>query len=49
MLAWNRIVLDRQGREDLADEQARSRERIHEIEAEAANRRAESGEPASPV
>lgn len=45
MLAWNRIALDRQGREDLADEQARSWERIHEIEAEAANRRAESGEP----
>jgi len=45
MLAWNRIVLDQQGREDLADEQARSWERMEEIAAEAANRRAESGEP----
>jgi DNA-binding transcriptional ArsR family regulator len=44
MLAWNRINLDRQGREDLADEQARSWRRIQEIEAEAANRRAISGE-----
>lgn len=46
MLAWNRINLDAQGREDLADEQARSWERMQEIEAEAATRRAESGEPA---
>lgn len=45
MLAWNRIVLDKQGREDLADEQARSWTRMEEIAAEAANRRAESGEP----
>jgi Bacterial regulatory protein, arsR family len=45
MLAWNRINLDEQGRDDLADEQERSWERIKEIEAEAACRRAESGEP----
>jgi DNA-binding transcriptional ArsR family regulator len=45
MLAWNRINLDRQGREDFADEQARSWGRVKEIEAEATNRRAESGEP----
>lgn len=45
ILAWNRINLDRQGREELADEQARSWSRIQEIEAESANRRAESGEP----
>lgn len=44
MLAWNRIVLDEQGREDLAEEQARSWDRMEEIAAEAANRRAESGE-----
>jgi DNA-binding transcriptional ArsR family regulator len=44
MLAWNRIRLDRQGRDDLADEQVRSWERMMEIEAEATNRRAESGE-----
>jgi DNA-binding transcriptional ArsR family regulator len=46
MLAWNRINLDEQGREDLADEQARSWARMQEIEAEAAARRIESGEPA---
>ncbi len=45
MLAWNRINLDEQGREDLADEQARSWQRLEEIEAESVNRRAESGEP----
>jgi hypothetical protein len=45
MLAWNRINLDQQGREDLADEQGRSWERIQEIEAESASRRVESGEP----
>lgn len=45
ILAWNRINLDRKGREDLADEQARSWRRTQEIEAEAANRRAISGEP----
>lgn len=45
MLAWNRIRLDEQGRDDLADEQARSWERITEIEAESANRRATTGDP----
>jgi DNA-binding transcriptional ArsR family regulator len=44
-LAWNRVNLDRQGRDDLADEQTRSWARQHEIEAEAANRLAETGEP----
>jgi DNA-binding transcriptional ArsR family regulator len=44
MLAWNRVNLDKQGREDLADEQARSWARLHEIEAESANRRASNGE-----
>jgi len=45
MLAWNRIVLDQQGRENLADEQARSWARMEEIAAESANRRAKTGEP----
>jgi DNA-binding transcriptional ArsR family regulator len=45
MVAWNRIVLDEQGREDLADEQKSSWERISEVEAEAANRRAATGGP----
>ena len=46
MIAWNRVNLDPRGREDLADEQSRSWERIKEIEAESATRRAESGDPA---
>jgi DNA-binding transcriptional ArsR family regulator len=45
MVAWNRIALDKQGRGDLADEQKRSWESICEIEAQAANRRAKTGEP----
>ncbi len=44
MLAWNRINLDKQGRDDLADEQARSWARQHEIEAESANRQVETEE-----
>lgn len=43
-LAWNRINLDGQGREDFADEQIRSWQRIKEIECESANRLAESDE-----
>lgn len=43
-LAWNRYNLDRQGRDDLADEQLRSWRRVKEIEAESTNRRAETGE-----
>ncbi len=44
MLAWNWLLLDEQGRADMADEDARSWERKHEIAGEAANRRAKSGE-----
>lgn len=44
VLAWNRINLDVQGREDLSGEQGGSWERIKEIECESANRMAESGE-----
>ncbi|MGH3430493.1 MAG: helix-turn-helix domain-containing protein [Mycobacteriales bacterium] len=44
-LAWNRVNLDRQGRNDLSDEQTRSWARQHEIEAESANRQAKTGEP----
>jgi DNA-binding transcriptional ArsR family regulator len=44
-LAWDRIDLDAKGREDLAAEQIRSWERTKEIACEAANRRAEAGEP----
>jgi DNA-binding transcriptional ArsR family regulator len=44
-LAWDRYTLDKQGREDLADEQTRSWERMKEIACESANRRAKTGEP----
>lgn len=44
MVAWNRIVLDSEGREALADEQAGSWDRIRDIEARSANRRARSSE-----
>lgn len=46
-LAWRWFNLDEQGRQDLADEQLRMWERVQEIEAEATNRRAESGEDAT--
>ena len=45
MVAWNRINLDQLGREELQDEEGRSWCRKHEIEAESANRRVETGEP----
>jgi DNA-binding transcriptional ArsR family regulator len=45
-LAWNWFNVDEQGREEIADEQARSWSRIQEIEVEATNRRARSGEEA---
>lgn len=41
-LAWNRLNLDERGREDVADEQSSSWQRIKEIECESANRLAES-------
>jgi predicted ArsR family transcriptional regulator len=44
-LGWDRVVLDRQARKDLADEEVASWRRKQEIEARATNRRAVSGEP----
>jgi DNA-binding transcriptional ArsR family regulator len=44
MLAWNRINLDAEGREELAQEQDGSWLRIKDIEARSANRKATSGE-----
>lgn len=44
-LGWDRIVLDEQAREALADEEAASWQRKQEIEVRSANRRARSGEP----
>lgn len=43
-LAWDWFNVDEQGRQDIADEEARSWERKREIEVESTNRRAESGE-----
>jgi hypothetical protein len=44
-LGWDRIVLDKRAREDLADEEAASWQRKQEIEVRSANRHAKSGEP----
>jgi DNA-binding transcriptional ArsR family regulator len=43
-MAWRWFNLDAQGRRDLADENARSWDRMMEIEAESADRRTETGE-----
>ena len=48
-LAWRWFNVDEQGRHEIADEQERSWERIREIEADATNRRAESGEDARSI
>ncbi len=45
LLGWDRIVLDKQGRKDLSDEETASWKRKQEIEVRSANRRAKSGEP----
>lgn len=44
VIAWKPHTLDQQGREALEEEERRYLERAEEIEVEAANRRAESGE-----
>lgn len=43
-LSWRWFHVDSQGREDIADEQARHWERVRECEAESTNRCAKSGE-----
>ncbi len=48
-LAWRWFNVDEEGRNDIADEQQRSWDRMREIEAESANRRAISGEEAVSV
>jgi DNA-binding transcriptional ArsR family regulator len=45
-LAWRWFNVDEEGRQDIADEQQRSWERMQEIEAESTNRRVKSGEDA---
>jgi DNA-binding transcriptional ArsR family regulator len=46
-MMWRWFNLDEQGRDELADEQQESWQRITEIEARSANRRARSGEEAT--
>lgn len=48
-LSWRWFNVDRRGRDDIADEQTRHWERVQEIEAEATERRADSGEEAVSV
>lgn len=48
-LSWRWFHLDAQGREDIADEQARHWARAREIEAESTNRCARSGEPTKSI
>ncbi|MEX2105562.1 MAG: winged helix-turn-helix domain-containing protein [Solirubrobacterales bacterium] len=48
-MGWRWFNVDERGRQDLADEQQRSWERIQEIEVESTNRRAVSGEDATSI
>jgi DNA-binding transcriptional ArsR family regulator len=48
-LSWRWFHVDPQGREDIANEQARHWERVCEIEADSTNRCAKSGEPAKSI
>ncbi len=48
-LSWRWFHVDSQGREDIADEQARHWERVRECEAESTNRCAKSGEPTKSI
>jgi DNA-binding transcriptional ArsR family regulator len=48
-LSWRWFNVDTQGREEIADEQARFWNKMKEIEADSTNRRAESGEEATSV
>jgi DNA-binding transcriptional ArsR family regulator len=48
-LSWRWFHVDAQGREDIADDQARHWERVRECEAESTNRCARSGEPTKSI
>lgn len=48
-MSWCWFNVDAQGREDIADEQARSWDRVQEIEIESTARRTQSGENASSI
>jgi hypothetical protein len=47
-LAWDRFNLDAEGRQELAEEQKESWERLNAIKANSANRVVESGEETTP-
>jgi DNA-binding transcriptional ArsR family regulator len=47
LMAWKWFNVDRQGKEEIADELASSWERVLDIEAKSMQRRCETGEPAS--
>jgi DNA-binding transcriptional ArsR family regulator len=49
VMAWKWFNVDRQGREEIADELARSWDRVMEIEARSDERRAKSGEASTSV
>lgn len=49
IVAWDWVTVDRQGREEVADEQERSWSRIRDIEVEAINRVATSGQDAKSI
>jgi DNA-binding transcriptional ArsR family regulator len=48
-LAWNWFNVDEQGRQEIADEQKRSWERVQEIEVESTDRRVETGEESQSI
>lgn len=48
-LAWDWFNVDAQGRQEIADEQERSWQRLRDIEVESTNRRAASGEEATSI
>ncbi len=49
VLAWRWFNVDDQGRREIADEQARSWQRVTEIEAQSVTRRSQSGEKSTSV
>jgi DNA-binding transcriptional ArsR family regulator len=49
ILSWDWYNVDKQGRDDLEDENLRHLDRIREIECESINRCAESGEETTPI
>jgi DNA-binding transcriptional ArsR family regulator len=48
-LSWRWLNVDAQGREEIADDQARHWKRVRDVEAESLDRRAKSGEPTKSI